>query len=95
MVKKPTEASKLVYVKVTLNYITPPIWRRLRVPVSWHLGKLNQAILKVLEQPDIKARLAEQGSEPAGNSPDEFRRFIGTELEKWRGLVKISGAKVE
>ena len=59
------------------------------------VGKLNQAILKVLEQPDIKARLAEQGSEPAGNSPDEFRRFIGTELEKWRGLVKISGAKVE
>jgi tripartite-type tricarboxylate transporter receptor subunit TctC len=59
------------------------------------VARLNQAILKVLDQPDIKARFAEQGSEPAGNAPDEFRRFIGTEVEKWRGLVKISGAKIE
>ena len=57
--------------------------------------RLNQAILKVLDQPDIKARFAEQGSEPAGNSPEEFRRFIGTEVDKWKTLVSISGAKVE
>jgi tripartite-type tricarboxylate transporter receptor subunit TctC len=59
------------------------------------VNKLNQAIVKVLDQPDIKTRLAEQGSEPAGNSPDEFRRFIAAEVEKWKTLVKISGAKIE
>jgi tripartite-type tricarboxylate transporter receptor subunit TctC len=59
------------------------------------VARLNQAILKVLDLPDIRAKLAEQGSEPAGNSPEEFRRFIAAEVDKWKGLVKISGAKVE
>src|SRR5579863_241480 len=46
MAKKPAGAPRFVYVKVTLKYIKPPIWRRLRAPVSWHLGMLNFAILK-------------------------------------------------
>ena len=59
------------------------------------VNKLNEAILKVLNQPEVRARLAEQGSEPVGNSPLEFRQFIATEVDKWRALVMISGAKVE
>jgi tripartite-type tricarboxylate transporter receptor subunit TctC len=59
------------------------------------VNRLNAAIAKVLAQPDVKKRLAEQGSEPVGNSPEEFRRFIAVEVEKWKTLVKISGAKVE
>ena len=46
MAKTPAAAPKCVYVKVTLNDVRPPIWRRLRVPVSWHLGKLSDAILR-------------------------------------------------
>jgi hypothetical protein len=46
MAKKPVDAAPFVYVKVTLNYIRPPIWRRLRVPAAWHLGKLSDAILR-------------------------------------------------
>ena len=59
------------------------------------VNRLNEAIVKVLNQPDVKARLAEQGSEPVGNSPAEFRQFIGTEVGKWKELVRISGAKIE
>lgn len=59
------------------------------------VNKLNEAIVKVLHQPEVRARLAEQGSEPVGNSPPEFRQFIATEVDKWRALVMISGAKVE
>jgi hypothetical protein len=46
MAKKPVDAPAFVYVKVTLNDFKPPIWRRLRVPVGWHLGKLSEAILR-------------------------------------------------
>jgi len=59
------------------------------------VNKLNEAIVKVLNQPDVKARLAEQGSEPVGSSPAEFRQFIATEVGKWKELVRISGAKIE
>jgi tripartite-type tricarboxylate transporter receptor subunit TctC len=59
------------------------------------VSKLNEAIVKVLSQPEVKARLAEQGSEPVGNSPAEFKQFIAAEVDKWRSLVNISGAKVD
>ncbi len=57
--------------------------------------RLSDAIAKVLGQPDVRARLAEQGSEPVGSSPEEFRRFIEAETVKWKELVRISGARVE
>jgi len=59
------------------------------------VNKLNEAIVKVLNQPDVKARLAEQGSEPVGSSPAEFKQFIAGEVGKWKELVRISGAKIE
>jgi tripartite-type tricarboxylate transporter receptor subunit TctC len=43
----------------------------------------------------LKAKLAEQGSEPVGNTPAEFKTFIDSELIKWRKLVEISGASVQ
>jgi tripartite-type tricarboxylate transporter receptor subunit TctC len=48
-----------------------------------------------LHSGDVKAKLAEQGSEPVGNTPAEFKAFIGSELVKWRRLVEISGAAVQ
>ena len=49
----------------------------------------------MLSLPEVKARLAEQGSEPVGNSPAEFSQFIATEVGKWKELVRISGAKID
>ncbi|HEX4329134.1 MAG TPA: tripartite tricarboxylate transporter substrate binding protein [Burkholderiales bacterium] len=59
------------------------------------VAKLSEAIVKVLQQPETRAKLAEQGSEAVGNTPAEFRQMIGPEIDKWRNLVKISGAKVD
>ena len=59
------------------------------------VNRLTEAIARVLQQPDIRGRLAEQGSEPVGNSPAEFRQFIQAETEKWKTLVKLSGARAE
>ncbi|WP_272876087.1 hypothetical protein [Neoroseomonas soli] len=43
----------------------------------------------------MRARLAQQGSEPVGSSPEEFAAFIATRIPKWAELVRISGATVE
>lgn len=59
------------------------------------VNKLNDAVVKVLNLPEVKARLAEQGSEPVGSSPAEFKQFIAAEVGKWKELVRISGAKIE
>jgi tripartite-type tricarboxylate transporter receptor subunit TctC len=74
------------------------LWNGLLVPAktpSDVVAKLNEAVVRVLRQPDVRKLLAEQGSEPVGNSPAEFRDFIASEVPKWRSLVEVSGAKVE
>lgn len=74
------------------------LWNGIMVPANTPadiVSKLNGAIVKALNQADIKQRLAEQGSDPAGTSPAEFRQFIASEVGKWAKLVQISGAKVE
>ncbi len=74
------------------------LWNGIMIPANAPadiVAKLNGAIVKALAQADIKQRLAEQGSDPAGNTPAEFRQFIAGEVGKWAKLVQISGAKVE
>ena len=74
------------------------LWNGILIPANTPadiVSKLNGAIVKALNQADIKQRLAEQGSEPAGNSAAEFRQFIAAEVDKWATIVRISGAKVE
>ena len=74
------------------------LWNAIMVPAKTPadiVNKLNEAIVKVLSLPEVKARLAEQGSEPVGNSPAEFKQFIAGEVGKWKELVRISGAKME
>jgi tripartite-type tricarboxylate transporter receptor subunit TctC len=57
--------------------------------------KLNEAIQKVLSQPNVRAHLAEGDKEPVGNAPAVFKQFIATDAERLRAQVKISGARLD
>ena len=57
--------------------------------------RLHDELIKALNQPDVKARIEGDGSEPVGSSPEEFRRFMHADLQKWARLVKESGAKLD
>ena len=59
------------------------------------VAKLNATIVKVLAMPDIKKKLAEQGAEAAGETPEQFAAFIQKESVKWGKVVKESGASVD
>ena len=49
---------------------------------------------KVLVSDDLKKRLAEQGAEPAPNSPAEFKSFVNSDINKWLELAKKAGIKL-
>ena len=65
-----------------------------RVPQSI-VKKLNAAMVEGLQQPDIAARLAGDGSIPVGSSPAQFNAFIKSEIAKWKRLVKEANLGIE
>lgn len=59
------------------------------------IARLNAETLKALATKEVRDLLAKQGTEPAGNSPEEFAALIDKDIEKWSRAVKASGAKID
>jgi tripartite-type tricarboxylate transporter receptor subunit TctC len=57
--------------------------------------RIGSDIVRVLQSPDLKARLSELGLQPVGTTPEQFDAYIRTEIEKWAKVVKLSGAKAD
>ena len=55
-------------------------------------AKLHAAIIKVLQKPDVVKKIGDQGGEVVTESQAEFAKFIAAENEKWKKVVKTSGA---
>ncbi|MBC5768644.1 Bug family tripartite tricarboxylate transporter substrate binding protein [Ramlibacter albus] len=58
--------------------------------------KLNAAFTAVLQQPDVKERLSQQGLEPPPNyTPAQLAGYMRSEAAKWREVIQASGAKAD
>lgn len=58
-------------------------------------AKLHAAIVAALNEPDIKARLVEQGFEVVGNTPEQFEKFQAAELARWRNVIEVGKIVVD
>ena len=59
------------------------------------LDKLHAALIKVLNQADVKKKIAEQGGDVVAETPAQFAAFIQAESVKWGKVVKESGATAD
>jgi tripartite-type tricarboxylate transporter receptor subunit TctC len=57
--------------------------------------RLNAEIVKIMQLPEMKERLASQGAEAMSSTPEQFAAYVTEELAKWSRVVKASGMKVE
>ena len=56
---------------------------------------LNAAVNEILQSPETQAQLVKEGADPVGGTPQDFAQFVQREYEKWRAVVRESGATAE
>ena len=56
---------------------------------------LNEALVRVMDMPEVRERLIGAGLEPVGGSPDDFARHIRAEIAKWTRIAKDVGARAD
>lgn len=59
------------------------------------VNRLSQDIQRILQSPDIKARLATQGLEAVGSTPQQYDAHNRAELAKYARIIKSAGIKLE
>jgi tripartite-type tricarboxylate transporter receptor subunit TctC len=57
--------------------------------------RLADAARAAVQSPEVKRRIENEGATPVGNSPEEFARFVHSEIVRWRAVVQYAGAKPE
>ena len=59
------------------------------------IERLHSETQRALANPDIRTRLASEGSEIVATPPDEFRAFIRKDVEKWARVVKAADIRAD
>jgi tripartite-type tricarboxylate transporter receptor subunit TctC len=59
------------------------------------IKQLNGEVAGILNSPDVQKWFASEGAEPANRTPEEFGKWIRTEMDKWGKVVKVAGIKAE
>ena len=57
--------------------------------------KLNAELRRILVMPDVKERLAAQGTEVRADTPESLATFMRAEIARWAKVVKQVGLKIE
>jgi tripartite-type tricarboxylate transporter receptor subunit TctC len=59
------------------------------------VSRLNREMVAIIQSPDVRKILLDQGAEPVGSSPEAFAQFLKAEISRFDELVRVSGATVE
>jgi len=57
--------------------------------------RLNGEIGRVLQEAEIVESLRRQGLEPVPSTPDEFARYMKSEIAKWSKVIRAAGLQAE
>jgi tripartite-type tricarboxylate transporter receptor subunit TctC len=57
--------------------------------------QISKEIARIIDLPDIQKGFVNQGEEGRASTPEEFNRFVRTEIEKYRKIVKLANIRVQ
>jgi tripartite-type tricarboxylate transporter receptor subunit TctC len=59
------------------------------------VARLNADIIRILNVPDLKQRMANEGTDAVGSTPENFGVLLATEVAKWGKVVKAANIRGE
>ena len=59
------------------------------------IKRLNSELVKVVALPDVKNRISGMSLIPTTNSPEDFAKFVATDIPVWKQLAVDNNIKVE
>ncbi len=59
------------------------------------IERLQRDLVAAIDDPKARARLVEAGFEPKSSTREDFAKLVREEIEKWRPVVKMSGATAD
>ena len=59
------------------------------------MSRLQVALADALSQPAVRERLTGDGAEVVASRPDEAKRFLESEIQRWGAVVKSAGLRRE
>ena len=59
------------------------------------IARVHGAIVRIMQQPELKSRILQQGVDIVASSPEEFEKFIIAEVAKWSRVVQAAGVRAD
>lgn len=58
------------------------------------VDKINGELVRMLKEPSVRERMAKEGADPVGSSPQQFAQRVANEIDKWSKVAKAAGLAV-
>lgn len=59
------------------------------------LAKLSKEVIRIVNLPEVREKIAAQGAIPGGTSSAEFAAFAESEVVKWRKVIRSANVRVD
>ena len=56
---------------------------------------MNKAVAESIADPAVRARFTEFGAEPLASTPEEFARYVSSEVVRWREIIAKGGITLD
>ena len=96
--KRSPNAPDLPTIAESLPGFEATAWQGLAAPAGLApdvTKKINEAFNKVMAMPAVRDKLMAAGLAPVGGTPEQFSRFIDSEINKWTKIAKDVGATAD
>jgi tripartite-type tricarboxylate transporter receptor subunit TctC len=60
-----------------------------------NVAKLNAALVKIMQSPEIRTRMQDAGAEVTTSTPEEITSFLTKEKNRWESVIKRAGSEIE